>query len=85
MNKYKLIIKVCGNIDHGEDPNKAPYGMKEKYTETSNEIYELQVFLRDFIDENNLGAGNLVSAKVYEDDKYIGDIFYNGNYKSKEK
>ena len=85
MNKYKLIIEICGNIDHGEDPNKAPFGMKKTYTEEANEIYELQVFLRDFVDENDLGAGNLVSAKVFENDQYIGDIFYNGNYKSKEK
>ena len=38
-----------------------------------------------FIEENDLGASNIVSAKVFEDNKHIGDIFYNGNYKSKEK
>ena len=85
MNKYKLIIKICGNIDHGEDPNKAPFGLKEQYIEEANEIYELQVYFRDFIEENDLGASNIVSAKVFEDNKHIGDIFYNGNYKSKEK
>lgn len=79
--KYKLIINVCGNIDHGENPNSAPYGMKKEYTETSDEIYELQVAMRDFVEEYNLGAGNIASAKVYEDGMYIGDIFYNGNFK----
>ena len=39
MNKYKLIIKICGNIDHGEDPNKAHFGLKEQYIEEANEIY----------------------------------------------
>ena len=85
MNKYELKIRVCGNIDHGEDPNNAPFGMKREYSTVSDNIPELQIYVRDFVDEYDLGAGNVESAKVYESGEYIGDIFYNGNWKSKEE
>ena len=78
-NKYELVIKICGNIDHGENPFEPPYGMSKEYKESSNEVYELQVALRDFCDENDLGAGNLESDKIYEDGKYYADVCYNGN------
>lgn len=82
MNQYKLIIKVCGNVDHNENPFVAPLGMCEEYIKTANEIYDLQLYFKDFVDEYNLGASNIKSANVYKNNHYVGYICYNGNWKS---
>ena len=81
--KYKVTLGAYGNIDHGEDPYKpldgVPQGMKEADT-----IEELQSIVRAYIDEHDLGAGNWTGGKVFEGEKEIGRISYNGRYWTKE-
>ena len=73
--KYKVICKTCGNIDHGQDPAQITtidfYG---------DNIEDLQYIVRDYIDVEELGAGNWIGGFVYCGDEYIGKISYNGRF-----
>lgn len=82
MKKYSVVIKVVGNPDFGQNPN-SNLGIPTQ-TIYKDSIEELQTSFRAFIRKNNLGGGNVPSAKVYCGKEYIGKISYNGRFWDKE-
>ena len=81
MKKYRVILEAYGNIDHGEDPyeNIAPTLEIEADT-----IEECQKAFVKYRDEHDLGAGNCPRVTVYEGEKEVGSISYNGRFWTKE-
>lgn len=77
--KYSVELSAHGNIDHGQDPYKPLYGVFCGRKEADT-VIELEDIVRRYIDENNLGSGNWTGGKVFEGEKEIGYISYNGRY-----
>lgn len=77
---YVVELKSVGNIDHGENPNMPVPGVLDQMLVCSS-IEDCQDCVRDYIEDNDLGAGNWAGGDVYEHlGKLIGHISYNGRY-----
>ena len=74
----KVELASCGNPDHFQDPNRPMYGCESKHHVTVKTLEEASIVCRKFIEENFLGGGNWAGGKVYENNKYIAQIYYNG-------
>lgn len=81
--RYKVTLSAHGNIDHGEDPYATLPGVYQGVKEADT-IEELQQIVRTYIDENDLGGGNWTGGKVFDGEKEIGRISYNGRYWTKD-
>jgi len=68
---------VFGNPDHGQDPNKPPYGVKPR-TISAKDISDLRKKVRLWQTDNCVGGGNWGSPAVYQDGKLVGYMSYNG-------
>lgn len=74
----KLKLSTCGNPDHFQDPAQPLYGCEEDRVTTVNSLEEASAECKKFIDRNFLGAGNWSGGEVYEGEKRIAKIAYNG-------
>ena len=80
---YKLILQACGNPDHKENPydNIINGEIIQKEQKICNTIEECQMAVRDYIETQNLGAGNWSGGYVFDEyDNQEGYISYNGKY-----
>lgn len=79
---YKVVLSACGNIDHYENPyDNIVNGVRVNSEIVEfNSIEECQKAVRAYIEENDLGGGNWDGGQVFENDKQIGFISYNGRY-----
>ena len=79
MAKYGAILEAFGNPDHGEDPYRKKCNTKIVYKDS---IEEMQIAVRRFIRQHDLGAGNIGMVKVIDLDKndLAGCISYNGRW-----
>lgn len=79
LKTYGVVLAAFGNPDHGQDPTKPLVQTQGAQADT---IEELSKKVREFIEENNLGAGNWTGGEVYEvaTNKVIGRISYNGRF-----
>ena len=68
---------VFGNPDHGQDPNKPPYGVKPR-TISAKDIDDLRKKVRLWQTDNCVGGGNWGSPAVYQDGQLVGYMSYNG-------
>jgi hypothetical protein len=76
--KMYVELKSVGNVDFDDSSERGKNIALKKVNVTS--IDEAKKVVRAFIDENDLGGGNWVGGKVFENGKNIGYIAYNGNY-----
>ena len=74
---YIVQLSAHGNIDHRENPYLKI--VAEKFP-SANSIEECQQIVCEFIEENNLGAGNWTGGKVFKNGEQVGYISYNGRY-----
>ena len=74
---YSIKTEVCGNPDYGQNPKRAPYGVKIITIET-NGFRELVDCVRNWQHENDIGGGNWMNPAVYLDGKAVGYMYYNG-------
>ena len=79
---YTVTLSACGNPDHNENPySNIVNGIEiESKTAKANSIEECQRLVCDYIEQNDLGAGNWTGGKVSKDNEWIGYISYNGRY-----
>lgn len=74
---YSIKTEVCGNPDHGQDPNKPPYGVRvitlkaKTFTELKEKVSEWQY-------ENDIGGGNWLQPALMRNGSLIGYMSYNG-------
>lgn len=73
-----LKITICGNPDLGQDPSRAPYGMKRIKQIQAKDIVEMREKVRNFQEENQLGGGNWKHADLYSNGLSLGRMSYNG-------
>ena len=80
---YKILLQACGNPDHMENPygnivNGNAVRENQKICDT---IKECQLAAREYIEENDLGAGNWSGGFVFdENNNQVGYVSYNGKY-----
>lgn len=79
---YTVTLSACGNIDHDENPYNNIVNGTAVVTEivNVNSIEGCQAAVREYIERNDLGAGNWTGGQVYEGDKLIGNISYNSRF-----
>lgn len=79
---YTVVLRSCGNIDHGQNPYET---MSPTRGYQANTIEECQQAVRDYIEKWDLGGGNWVGGNVYNDsNEYVGNISYNGRFWDKD-
>ena len=76
----KMIIRPVGNPDFGQDPTKPPYGVPHTITITASTAKELADKAHAAQDEYDLGGGNWGEPQVYQDDKLLGYMSFNGRF-----
>ena len=83
---YSVTLSACGNPDHKENPyNNVVNGIAvEKDIAVADSIEECQRLVRNYIEDNCLGAGNWTGGRVFENGVRVGYISYNGRYWEKE-
>jgi hypothetical protein len=74
---YSIKTEVCGNPDYGQDPRKAPYGVKITQIKAKN-FDELSEKVRDWIGDNDIGGGNWMNPALYVHGEVVGYMSYNG-------
>lgn len=79
---YTVTLSACGNIDHDENPyNNIVNGtVVEPEIAEANTIEECQKIVCNYIQDNDLGAGNWNGGKVFKNNEQVGSISYNGRY-----
>lgn len=84
---YKVILSAAGNPDHNENPfsNVVKGKIIKGRVAKRPTIEACRKAVIDYIDRNDLGAGNWTGGKVYNsDDEYVGYISYNGRFWNEE-
>ncbi len=61
-----------------KNPNDPMFGCEDDYTTTVHSFEEASKECRGFIQRNELGNGNWSGGDIYENNKYIAEIAYNG-------
>ena len=74
---YSIKTEVCGNPDHGQNPNKPPYGVKVK-TIKALAFSELLEKVREWQADNDIGGGNWMNPALMRNGEIIGYMSYNG-------
>ena len=79
---YSVTLSACGNPDHKEKPySNVVNGIAvEKDIAVADSIEECQRLVRNYIENNCLGAGNWTGGRVFENGVRVGYISYNGRY-----
>ncbi|MFQ5642329.1 MAG: hypothetical protein ACE5FQ_01380 [Thiogranum sp.] len=75
----EVILASCGNPDHFQDPDQPMYGCENNSRLAVNSLEEASLKCKDFINRNYLGSGNWAGGEVFEGNKCIAKISYNGN------
>ena len=79
----EVNLASCGNPDHFQDPDQPMYGCDSNHYITVSTLDEASLECRKFIERNNLGNGNWIGGEVYENNKCIARIAYNGRISRK--
>ena len=74
----EVTLASCGNPDHFQNPDQPMYGCESDCKVSVNSLEEASVECRKFIDSNFLGSGNWAGGDVFEENKCIAKIAYNG-------
>ncbi|MDH5388528.1 MAG: hypothetical protein OEY06_08765 [Gammaproteobacteria bacterium] len=74
----EVLLASCGNPDHYQDPDQPMWGCESDSKVSVKSLEEASAACRSFIERNELGNGNWAGGDVYEGDKHIATIAYNG-------
>ena len=74
----EVMLASCGNPDHFQNPELPMYGCEDDCKITVKSLDEASAACRSFIERNELGNGNWAGGDVYEGNKVINRIAYNG-------
>ena len=74
----KLLLASVGNPDYGQDPEKRFPGCANDQLIEVNTLKEASITCRQYIEENELRGGNWSGGQVYQNNKLIAEIAYNG-------
>lgn len=79
---YLVTLSACGNPDHKENPytNVVNGIAVKKDIVVADSVEECQRLVREYIENNSLGAGNWNGGRVFENGMRVGYISYNGRY-----
>ena len=74
----KLLLASDGNPDYGQDPNQRFPGCTNDQLIDVNTLKEASITCRQYIEENELGGGNWSGGQVYQNNRLIAEVSYNG-------
>jgi len=77
ISSYEVELEAVPNSDYDQYSHRASLRVK-KTKKSVKSIEEAVKIAKNFIDENDLGGGNFLPAKIYKNGKHIGFISYNG-------
>jgi len=77
VSSYEVELEAVPNSDYDQYSHRASLRVK-KTKKSVKSIEEAVKIAKNFIDENDLGGGNFLPAKIYKNGKHIGFISYNG-------
>ncbi len=78
MGILTLKIEVCGNPDMGQDPSQPPFGVNRTTQIRASRIEIIRIMVEDFQLRHQLGGGNWKDATLFDGDKRIGRMSWNG-------
>lgn len=73
---YTAIVTLCGNPDHGQDPDQPPPGRPRHYVINHHELIELKADLVNWR-RHDLGGGNWKGCALLKDGQHIGRLSWN--------
>lgn len=74
---FNVILDSIGNPDHDEDPTRRLPGVDRRIVPVAD-FAAASKACRDYIEENNLGAGNWAGGKIHSEGKVVAEVSYNG-------
>jgi hypothetical protein len=74
---YEVHLEAVPNIDYDQSDYRANVRVS-KLKKSAKSIDEAVRIAKNFIEDNDLGGGNFIPAKLYKNGKQIGFISYNG-------
>lgn len=74
---YEVHLEAVPNIDYDQSDYRANVRVS-KLKKSAKSIGEAVRIAKNFIEDNDLGSGNFIPAKLYKNGKQIGFISYNG-------
>ena len=72
----KVKLSSCGNSDFPEQRNIE--SLSPKKTVNVHDLKQASKVCRDYIEEYDLGGGNWIGGQVFDGEKQIARISYNG-------
>lgn len=77
--KYRVQLATVGNPDFGQRPDRALPGAERKHWKSVTTLAEASSVCRDFIERNEMGAGNWAGGDVLDaNNKVVARVSYNG-------
>lgn len=75
-----VYLGSCGNPDYGQDPNRQLYSAEKNRLSPATSLADAATRCRDFIDNNELGAGHWIGGNVFDatTGESVAYISYNG-------
>lgn len=74
-----VILASCGNPDYYQDPDEPMYGCEENSKRNVSSLVEASMECRKFIERNDLGSGNWAGGEIFDGNKQVARISYNGS------
>lgn len=73
IKRLTVNLESCGNPDHGQYESISP-----KQSVIVSSLEEASQECRRYIEEWDLGGGNWMGGEVYQGNKLVAEISYNG-------
>lgn len=74
----KVKLSSCGNPDFRQDPDKPLYGCPDEVCVEVATFKGASIMCLKYIDEFELGGGNWDGGQIYDGNKQIASVSYNG-------
>ena len=74
----RVKLASCGNPDYFQDPDAPLYGCEKNHYLVVKTLEEAAKACEEFIARNSLGSGNWAGGEIFDGDKIIAKVAYNG-------
>ena len=73
-----VILSTIGNPDYGQNPYEKLFSAEADHTIEVRSLDEASQVCKKFIDKNELGGGSWSGGQVFDGNRQIANISYNG-------
>ncbi|MGH8156581.1 MAG: hypothetical protein ACREPQ_00545 [Rhodanobacter sp.] len=86
--ELKVLLAARGNPDHGQDPDRPPYGVPGDQLVDCGQCVDPKAadlslarkLVENFCGDHGLGGGNWVGGDVWADGAHLGCLSFNGRF-----